>query len=346
QLLQAERTLDQFRTFQLQEEHKKRTQIESHQKEKDTLSKELIKLYQEEKILERYKEKKKADWQKQEQREDHYLMDELGTQNFLRHKKERGGALLYILVPIALAAAALGLGMYTGVIHKNYLTNLSFMNAAPTSATATVEVASVTQEETEAFTLRELIGDPDKPMPELLQNMADERERLNQLSLKLAEKEKSLQMWETQLQLKEQEIGDLIAHVSDQVIVLRNLKTMREEALASEKSKRIQDLADAMAKNKKSKDIPQLLINLFESPTDMDEAAQTENKHLVLQFLRRYTGRDLESLLAAMAKTNPQTTALIIKAYTETSTEELYGITPEKAMEAGPIENSTVATDA
>ncbi|MBD3267625.1 hypothetical protein GF373_13230, partial [bacterium] len=196
QLIHAERTLDQFRSYMVQVEAQKRKEIESLEEKKEAKRQELVTLYQEEKILDRYKEKKRQDWQKDVQREENLLMDELGTQNFVRRKNEHGGVMLYLLLPILLAGAAAGLGWYFNVIDKDTLRKIPYVKSLiPASATATLaeqQVASTPTEPTEALTWEQMLGDPDQPMPELLSNIAKERENLNKIAEQLAEREKSL----------------------------------------------------------------------------------------------------------------------------------------------------------
>jgi flagellar protein FliJ len=335
-LIQAERSLDLFQNFMREQETLKRQEIEELEKKKTLKRQELIKLYQDEKILDRYKEKKKTEWEKEMQREDNIQLDELGTQNFLRRKSQRGGAMLYLILPLFIGAAAIAIGLYTGIVPEKYKEKIPFLKTSPSSATGEIsaagQVASPTREQSEYLTLRELIGDIDDPMPVILQNIAKEREDLNTLRLQLDEQKIMIGQREAQLAQQEQRIGELIQQASNQITVLRNLEALREERIKSEASKRELDLAMAMAKNKKSKDIPQLIINLFEAADETEEDKKEDSKMLALRILHHYEAKDLESLFAVMAKANPGSTAQIIKAYAETSMDELYGITEEDAQ--------------
>jgi hypothetical protein len=251
--------------------------------------------------------------------------------------------MVYLLVPLVLAGAALGLGWYTNVIDQSTLQKIPYVQDwIPQSATPTI--AEVTEpepvpEQTEAFTLREMIGDPDAPMPELLQNMARERENLNQLAQELAEREKSLRVREEQLEQQEERISQMIQSASEQIDIYNNLKEMREEALKSGESKREVDIATALAKAKRSKDIPQMLIDLYNSQDVIDTEEAEKNKMLVLRIIHRYPEKERTDLFTNMAKADTQTASAIVKDFITTSTEDLYGITKEKA--AASIENST-----
>ena len=107
-------------------------------------------------------------------------------------------------------------------------------------------------------------------------------------------------------------------------------------------SKRELDLVTAMSKSKKSKEIPTMLTNLYDSTGENDPEAAKKNRLLVLRMMHRYPEKELSGLIAAITKSNPATAAKIVKAYAETSMDELYGINSAGIGSAsGAIKSST-----
>ena len=85
-----------------------------------------------------------------------------------------------------------------------------------------------------------------------------------------------------------------------------------------------------------------MLTNLYDSTSENDPEKAKGNRMLVLRFMHRYQDKNLQELIAAMAKANPTTASKIIKAYAETSMDDLYGIDSAKIGSAsGAIKSST-----
>ncbi|RJP19904.1 MAG: hypothetical protein C4527_26260 [Candidatus Omnitrophota bacterium] len=348
-LIQAERSLDLFQNYMAKVERQKQADIKKLQTEQQKKQQELVKLYQEEKMLERLREKRKADWEAEFRRQESYQMDEIGGQGFYRRNKESGGVLLYLLVPLLLVGAAAAIGVYTGAIKKEMLAKIPFLGIQIKSPTPAVSIQSATVEG-DFYTLNDMIGDPNTPMPLLLQKMAQERERLEQWAEQLRTREDELNNREKQIATHEQQLSGLVDQVTEYITTMTDLKTELEERKKSNISEREDTLAKAISAAK-SKEVAPILTSLFkkEKPYDdilamqgITEEEKTvlieqrekenegirDNRLLVLRIMHRITGKGMQEMITAIGKTNPDTAADLIKAYSETSEEELYGIEP------------------
>jgi len=267
--IQAERELDLFSQFTTREEHRRFGEIAQWNREKDQRQQELVKLYQDKKVLERLKERRRTEWETEMRREEGAIMDEIGTQKYIRRQREFGGVILYLLVPIALVAAVAAVGIATGVIDQDMLNKLPFFGKSPKSATATIQSPTAALEE-EFITLERLIGDPQTPMPILLKNFADRLEQLRQ-------KEQRLKEWESQLQGKqvlfEQQqnmLAQLTRQASDYLGAYQDMKRQIEQSTKSELSKYEDELSTTLS-SAKGKEIAQIMINLYEPTADRAE---------------------------------------------------------------------------
>ena len=92
--IQAERELDLFSQFTTREEHRRFGEIAQWNREKDQRQQELVKLYQDKKVLERLKERRRTEWETEMRREEGAIMDEIGTQKYIRRQREFGGVIL------------------------------------------------------------------------------------------------------------------------------------------------------------------------------------------------------------------------------------------------------------
>ncbi len=342
QWIQEELSLDLFRNYTNEVERQKREEIDKIRKDQDKKKQELIELYQEEKILERLKERRLAEWRAEMQRHEGYLMDEIGAQNYARHKHERGGILFYLMVLMALAVVGAAIGLYTGVIDKQILANVPYLGDHIRSATAPIPLPTPTLVP-ESLTIGEFIGDPDEPMSEQLQNLSKERENIRQTIAQLNERERLLNERESRIDAQQAELSDLVKQVTDAYTALQELETLREEREKSELSEREQQMATAVA-GMKPKEAAPLLINLFDTvpvltPEEaadpiLKEKAEKKNQFIVLRILNRIENR--EEIFSALSKTNPQSAADIVKAYIETSKDELYDIEPPPTPSMNP----------
>ncbi len=324
-LLQAERSLDMFRSYTAQVEMQKRQEIGQFRQEQEEKRKELVKLYQEEKILERLKERRKNEWETERRKEDAAMMDEIGTQKYVRRSQERGGIMLYLLSAILLAGIAAAVALLTGVVDKSVLDKIPYIGKGRiTSATETVSPVSAT--DTERYvTPEDLFGPIDAPMPQVLENIARERERLSSLREQLQQKEEELEEQESLLDEREEKISGMIQEASTTLSALRNLQTNLQDREKSALSQREQIMADSLAAGSE-RNIAQMAITLFQAANAQSPEEEEENKLILIRILRKMEERARNKLLEAISKADPNTGAEILKKYVNTDDYELYDI--------------------
>jgi len=323
-IVQAEQRMDLFRSYMQRVEAQKRSEIRSLREKQEQKRKELLKLYQEQKILERYREKKEADWNREMRKEESAQMDEIGTQNYVRRERERGGVLVYLLAPILLAGVAAAVGFYTGYLDKNMLEKIPILGERLRSATETVQVVSATEEE-EYLTVGDIIGDLDQPMPEMMRNISAKLEQIQQRHAELDEWERQLNRRAELMREQEQQIAQIARDVTQSIQTLQDLRKQREEKLQSEMSERETQLA-AMIQGNKPKDIAPTISAMFQvQPVDDPEEAR-ERQLIILRIMHRMTDKNRAELFGEIAETNPQVAADMIVEYNNTSMDELYNI--------------------
>lgn len=330
ELIHAERAMDLFRAYSAQVEEQKRSELMKLRTVQTDRKNELIELYQEEKILERLKEKRQGEWNGQAQKEENALMDEIGTQKFVRREREHGGILLYILAPIAIAATAAVVGLYTGFIDRSVLEKIPIIGERIHDATETVEVHSATPEvavsTVDAYTVEQMLsGGPDTPIPEILQNVAKQIELIQEEWRTLEQRKRDLDLREQNIKALEEQVAGDIQFASGQIETLRNLKMEMEENEKSEASEREVQLA-AMVSGGKVRSIAPVITSMFQGrPADPPEVT-IENQRIVLRILHRMQERKRSELMQAIAGESPEVAAQIMSAFMNTTNAELYGI--------------------
>ncbi|MDP8245524.1 MAG: flagellar export protein FliJ [Candidatus Hinthialibacter antarcticus] len=325
---QKQKTLDQFRAYINKVEQEKQAQIERLRTEQNERRQELIGLYQEEKILEKLREKKHTDWQAETIREEDKAMDEIGAQRFNRRDYEHGGILLYLLVPILLIGAAAGIGWYTGVIDQEMLQKipLPFFQGGVASATDEVQAATSTAV-ADAYTVEDLLGDIDKPMPDLLDNIIDVREQQRRKEEDLARREDEIKKKEASLLALQNSLSGYVDSASEQLETLQDLRRKREEEEKSELSELEQKMSAALAKAK-PKEISNLIISLYQANNVVDEDEKREQQLRAVRLIRSMPDKSLSTLFAQFQKDNPLVASQMMDDYLSLTTEELYGIEP------------------
>ncbi|MBN2327503.1 MAG: hypothetical protein JXR73_10150 [Candidatus Omnitrophica bacterium] len=279
-LIQAESELDLFTQFTNREESRRYDEIAQHKNDKSLKQEELIQLYQEKKVLERLKERRRQEWETEMRKEEGAIMDEIGTQKFIR-RKEFGGVLLYLIVPLALIAGIAAIGYYTGVIDQSMLRKIPLFNPSPRSATAVIQSATDVPQE-EFITLEQLIGDPDTPMPVLLQNFAEQLEQTRKKQEQLEEWERRLEDKQAILDQQQSLLADLTKQASDYLQAYLDIKQQLEQSQKSELSQYEEDIATTLS-SAKGKEIAQIMINLYNPPDQMLEERRLNLEGQTLQ---------------------------------------------------------------
>lgn len=280
-LLQSTRELDLFTQFMAREEIRRFGEIARLKKEKEKKQQELIKLYQERKVLERLKERRRTEWEEEMRKEDSAIMDEIGTQKYIRRNQEFGGAILYLLVPLVLIGAVAAAGFYTGIIKKEMLYKLPFMGPSPQSATSTIQAPTETVKE-EFITLEQLIGNPNTPMPVLLQNFSEQLERMKQREQQLAEWDRQLQGKQALFEEQQNVLAKLTKEASDYLIAYQDMKRQLEQSKTSELSKYEEDISKTLS-SAKGKEIATIMTSLYNPPTEKAEEQRLKAEEQTLR---------------------------------------------------------------
>lgn len=327
-LVEQERALDYFRAYMQRVEAEKRSEIETLREQLQKKREELVSLYQEEKILERLRERREEEWKARALKEEAIMLDEIGNQKFNHRRRETGAVLLYLIVPIALAGAAAGLGWYTGVINQETLSRIP-LPMFQLVEDATPVAPAPARPEFETVTLRDLVGaDLDDDMPMLVQNLMRERERMNEREAELRDREEALRRQQEMIDLREEQISDVVRSVSDELTELVELRRLREEREQSEQAEQEENLSRRIA-GMKAKDSATLLMELYRSVAIPDPEEVRVRQLRVIRVLRRMQERAQTELLGALTKADPVTAAEIANDMLELTTEELYRLQPQ-----------------
>ncbi|MEW6237693.1 MAG: flagellar export protein FliJ [Candidatus Omnitrophota bacterium] len=325
-LIQVERSLDMFRAYMNRVEQEKRARIAYFRQQQDEKRKELVTLYQEEKILDRLKEKRRLEWETEMRKEEGAMLDEIGTQKYVRRAREHGGVILYLLVPLALAGAAAAIGFYTGAVDKSLLAKIPFLGFGVKGATEAVSPVSAT-EESRYLTTEELLGNIKDPMPKALENLVRERERLTLWQKALEEKEKDLNIRSSILDDREAMVSGQIKQASQLVTAFQDYLAKIDEREKSALSEREQTMAKSLAAGSE-KTIAQMAVSLFQAANTTTPEDKEQDQLILIRILTKMTPSSRDKLLSAIHKADPQTGAEILKKFINTDINALYGITP------------------
>ncbi|MGC9327754.1 MAG: flagellar export protein FliJ [Candidatus Hinthialibacter sp.] len=279
-LIQAKRELDLFTQFTNREERRRFDEIAQCQNNKSLKQEQLIQLYQEKKVLERLKERRRQEWETEMRKEEGAAMDEIGTQKYIR-RKEFGGVLLYFIVPLALLAGIAAMGYYMGVIDQSILHRIPLFNMPPQNTASTIQSATDAPQE-EYITLEQLIGDPNTPMPVLLQNFAEQLEQTRKKHDQLEEWERRLEEKQAILDQQQSLLADLTRQASDYLQAYLSIKQQLEQSQKSELSQYEEDIASTLS-SAKGKEIAQIMMNLYNPPDLMMEERRLNLEAQTLQ---------------------------------------------------------------
>lgn len=349
--LREERSLDLYQRYMKQVEEQKREDIKSWEEKKQIKRNELLQLYREDKILERYKEKKQIEWQQEAYQQENKQMDEIGIQNYLRNSKNRGGVLLYLIVPLVLLAAAAGGGVYTGMINKEMLSKVPYLRDWIVSVTDTPVIFSATPEDY-TLTFDQIFGvAPSTTMAEGLQNIQKKIEEINARNEQLRIKENELNVRELLVNQNLQMINDQVALASQQIEVLQDMQKQLEERKQSELSQNEVTFSEAL-KKMDPKNASNFIANLWALPDDPNAALTatpvdpnapvekklTQNQKKVLRFMHLLEQKQQTQFFDAMMK-NTAIKAVapeIISNFVEKTMDELLDVVP------APIPDTTL----
>ena len=318
---QVEATEAAFRGFMMQEEFRLFREIEQIRKQQAEKRKELVKLYQEEKMLERLKEHQLDAWQKESQREEVYLLDEMGGQSYARRRRPSGGAMLLILGVVALLGAAGGILVALGK-HKMVLERLGLLKPETVqSATDEVTVAPIRPGE---YTIRELVGDVDRPSNETLNKMMTMSETLRERQQREKEERARLETERQSLELSEKELEEKLSNIQDKI---DELEKKQQEELARQSSRHMQRVTEVSnaVQRMKPKGAAELLTEMW----GYDETKDPDAKNVVLDVFRAIPAPKRNKILDALVKSSKTDTAAMVLEFIQS--EPSMTPTPETA---------------
>lgn len=356
--IREEQSLDLYQHFMKQTEAQKREDIKGWEEKKAVKRNELLELYREDKILERYKEKKQADWQQETNRQENSQMDEIGIQNYLRNSKNRGGVLLYLIVPLVLLAAGAGAGVYSGMINQETLSNIPYVRDWIRSTTDAATVLSATPEDW-TLTLEEVFDAQEgTTMAQALQNIQTKLEEVNARRAELNDRERSIEIREQSLQQDLQQMSDFVALASQQIETKRDLERQILERQQSELSQNELQTSEFVKKMdpKTGANFFGDLYTLADIPNEAQQATPvdpnatppllTDNQRMALRLWHQLEQKQRTTFIEAMMK-NAETrpiAAQLIRDFNSYNMDELLEIktipTPEPIM-PGLLESAT-----
>lgn len=318
-------TMDSFRAYTTTTVAEIHTEIQELEKQSAEKQKELVTLYQEEKILERLREKRQDEWNTLARKEETAMMDEIGGQRYNQRKREAGGVMLYLLLPVVLLGAAGGIGWYMGMIDESILDRIPIPGLQSTrSATAPVEIPSIT-DSYRPYTFEELLADPERPIPEIFKNLMEERERNNQMMEELREREEEINRRQALLATKDEQFSGIVQTASDYIQRIEALEAELEQNRQSEQTQNEEDLSQTIATMGAKESAP-VIIELFRAATIIDPEEQREQQLRVIRLFRRMPVRARAELFEVMQKNDPQITAQIWNDFMRLDSRELYNI--------------------
>ncbi|HQO35360.1 MAG TPA: hypothetical protein PLG59_11905 [bacterium] len=306
---EIEATEAAFRGYTFLEEARRFREIEDLRRKQEKKRKELVTLYQEEKMLERLKDRQYEAWQKEEQRQDIYLLDEMGGQAYLRKQKPSGGAMLIVLGLVALIGAAGGILVALGK-HHTVLQRFGLEKpAAVASATAEVAVAPSIPGQ---YDIKDLYGDPDRPANVVLNEMMEMSQTLRQRRQEAREEQERLEAERKALEEGEKQLEDRLGNLESKINELKRLREEERERLASMHMQRVSEVSGALQRMK-----PKGAADLLTEMWKIDPAEDPDARDIVLDVFRSIPSAKRNKILDALVKSSKTETADMVLKFVE-----------------------------
>jgi flagellar export protein FliJ len=299
--IEVERTEAVVRAYVLSVEAVRFREIAQLRKEQERRRNELIALYQEEKMLERLRDRQRAAWQQETQREEIYLLDEMGGQRHLRRREPAGGVMLYVLGVLALVAVAAAILVVQGK-HKPILERVGLLKP-PVPQAAPPEIPSATSAPGE-YTIRDLYGDPDRPANVVLSNLLEVRKSLQDRERRIQEEEARLKAEREALVQSEEQLAGTIERATTEQKKLADLKKAQDDDKTNRYTQRVTEISSAIQRMK-PKSAADLLTEMWKAPETVDPDA----KRIVLEVFKAIPGTKRNKILDALTKSSKAETA-------------------------------------
>lgn len=260
-------------------------------------------------MLERLKERQLKNWEKAAQREEMYLLDEIGSQSYQR-RKQAGGAMLVLLGMVALLGAAgatlVLLGKHEPILERFGLLQPEVQEEEVASATETQRIPG-------ELTIRDLYGDPDRPANEVLNELLEMRQTIREKRRQQRERENRLVAEKQALEESEKQLEAKLQNVQDQ---LEELKQKQQEELARAKSMHMQRVTEISSAIQRMK--PNGAADLFTEMWQTDPTEDPDAQEVVLDVFRSIPSTKRNKILDALVKTSKEDTADMILEFIKT----------------------------
>ncbi len=297
-------------SYLLAQEAARKRQIDQLRTEMETRRRELLDLHREEKMLERLRDRQWVAWRKETEREEIYLLDEVGGQAHYRRREPAGGVMLVVLGAVALVAVAAAILIMQGK-HKPILQRVGLL-ASPTPLPTPEEVPTPTPIPGE-YTIRDLLGDPDRPANEVLSNLAQLHRKLKEEEAELARERQIIQAERQSLAEREKLLEEKLKKVQNE---LQNLALARQQEQTRRDSAFMQRVTEVsnVVQRMKPKGAADLLAEMW----NLDPATDPQAREIVMEVFRMIPSTKRNKLLDEMVKSNKGDSAEMILAFIKT----------------------------
>jgi len=306
---ELEQTEAAFRAYTFMVERNTYQEIERIRTEQGERRKELVSLYQEEKMLERLKERQRDAWRKEAEREELYLLDELGGQAHYR-RKQAGGAMLVMLGFLALLGAAGATVVLLGK-HKPILERFGLLQ--PKSAGEEVVSATETARIPGELTIRDLYGDPDRPANEVLNELLEMSQTIREKRRLQQERENRLAAEREALEQSEEALEQKLENVQKKLAELEKKQQEELERAQSMHMQRVTEVSNSIQRMK-AKGAADLFTEMWKT----DPAEDPDAQQVVLDVFRAIPSNKRNKILDALVKASKKDTAAMILEFIKT----------------------------
>lgn len=314
--VEVEQTHAAVRTYLLAQEASKNREIDQLRKEMENRRKELVSLHREEKMIERLRDRQWAAWQKETQREEIYLLDEVGGQADYRRREPVGGVMLVVLGAVALVAVAAAILVMQGK-HKPILERVGLL-PSPTPLPTPEEVPSPTPLPGQ-YTIRDLLGDPDRPANVVLSNLAGLYRKLKEQEAELARERQIIEAEREALADREKQLEEKLKKVEAELKKLALAQQQEQTRRDTAFMQRVTEVSNAIQRMK-PKGAAELLTEMW----NLDPVSDPQAKEIVLEVFRMIPSTKRNKVLDELVKSNKGNTAEMVLAFIKTEP----GITP------------------
>ena len=233
-----------------------------------------------------------------------------------RHHNERGGVMLYLLVPVVLCAAAAGLlfmfkdAAAVQPLKESLRPTLSKVGlmAPPLDKVAGVgEGAGIVESATasQLLTVSDLYGNPQSRVVDTLDQIRRSKSDLSDRERRLEFERRRVSEEQALLKEREKQLQAWIDQASAELQRQRELDQERQSYQSSQRVKRIRDLSATMMKLS-PKNAASILSQMWKTPTD------AEGQTIVIESLRSIGGSKSSKIMDALIKTEAETASEIM----------------------------------